>query len=269
MEKITLMLFMLTAFAISSCEDLDEESYDEDTIDNTNTGTGTVTGTGTGTNNNTGTGSGGSTSNSSIFNGSAPTGKYWTRNDGLGTASLSLSGTTAKACTDGKETIGTFNASKPSMTFTIGKDVLEFPLLFQNGNLYLGAPNKYVDVYNAQTQYAPSKTYGCGSGSGSTAKGTIMVWSDVPEYGFKYDFNGIYVSISGVADTSTVYGGHYTSAPACGSTYCFTKDVEPGSYTVTGKVYPLQPISGPKPPTYSVSYTVTVVSGQCTKVLIR
>jgi hypothetical protein len=260
MKKITIILFMLSAFVISSCESTEEESFDEQTEDNN----GDIT--------NTGTGSSGTGSGSSIYNGSSSTGNYWSRNDGMGTASLSLSGTTAKACADGKETIGSFNSSKPSMTFTIGKDVLEFPLLFSSGKLYVGAPGQFVDTHNAQTQYVSDSKYACGSGSGgstTSAKGTIMVWSDVPQYGFKYGFNVINVSISSVADTGTVSGGAYTSEPSCGATYCFTKEVEPGSYTVTGKIYPLQPISGPKPPNYTVTYTVNVVSNKCTKVLMR
>jgi hypothetical protein len=258
MKKITLILFMLSAFVISSCESVeDEPSSDEQTIDNSGNNSNSGTGTGTG---------------SSIYNGSSPTGNYWSRNDGMGTASLSLSGTTAKACTDGKETIGSFNSAKPSMTFTIGKDVFEFPLLFTNGKLYVGAPAQAVDTHNAQTQYISDTKYNCGSSSGGTttsAKGTIMVWSDVPEYGFKYGFNAINVRISSVSDTGTVFGGAYTSEPSCGATYCFTKEVEPGSYTVTGKIYPLQPLSGPKPTNYTVSYTVIVVSNKCTKVVMR
>lgn len=261
MKKITILLFIISIFALNSCEDLgddlsseESEYYNDDDTDNTN---------GTGSN---GTGS-------SIYNGSTPTGKYWSRNDGLGTAYLSLSGSIAKACSGGVETIGTFNSSKPSMTFTIGKDVLEFPLLFSNGELYLGAPAQAVTTHNAQTQYVATTKYACGSGSGGSAtpsKGTLMVWSDVPEYGFKYGFNGINVSISsGTNDFSTVYGGHYTSAPSCGATYCYTKDLEPGTYTVTGKIYPLQPLTGPKPPNYTVNHTVTVVANQCTKVVIR
>lgn len=254
MKKIKLLLFMLLAVAVSSCdigeEDLGKD-FGEDQTDSSTIGTGT---NGTGT-------SGG------IYNGSKPTGNYWSRNDGAGTAYLSLSGSTAKACSGGKETIGTFNSSKPSMTFTIGTDVLEFPLLYINGLLIVGVPNQAVTTNNP-TQYVATSNYPCGAGGTTTSgKGSIMVWSDVPENGFKYGFNYISVTING--SISTVYGGKYTSAPSCGSTLCFTKEVAPGTYVVEGKVYPLKPLSGPTPSTYSVSYTVKVEANLCTKVLIR
>lgn len=175
MKKITLFFLLLLTFSFYSCEDLTEDTSEEETIEN---GTGIETGTGTGTGTGSGTGSGGT----GIYNGSKPTGNYWSRNDGLGTAYLSLSGSTAKACANGTETIGTFNASKPSMTFTIGKDVLEFPLLFQSGKLYVGAPAQAVSTHNAQTQYVSTTKYTCGSSSGGTTtpeKGSVVFWSNL------------------------------------------------------------------------------------------
>ncbi|QBN19911.1 hypothetical protein [Flavobacterium nackdongense] len=265
MKKIKLILFMFLAFAIHSCDNFAEdlEGDQTDIIGTTGTGTGT---TGTGTTG-TGTGTTGTGTSTSIYNGSKPTGNYWSRNDGIGKAYLSLSGATAKACSGGKETIGTFNSSKPSMTFTIGSDVIEFPLLFTNGLLIVGVPNQAVTTNNP-TQYVAASNYSCGGGGSTTSgKGTIMVWSDVPAYGFKYNFNGIYVDIDG--STGTVYGGHYTSAPSCGATYCYTKEVAVGTYVVVGKVYPLKPLSGPTPPTYTVSHTVKVEANLCTKLVIR
>lgn len=178
MKKITLLLFVLLAFLVNSCEELTEDTSDYST--NTETGT-SGTGTGTGT---SGTGTSGTGTGSSIYNGSDPTGIYWSRNDGLGTAYLSLSGSTAKVCSAGKETIGSFNSSKPSMTFTIGKDVLEFPLLFSNGKLYVGAPAQAVYTHNAQTQYVSTSKYTCTSSSGGTTttapeKGSVIFWSNL------------------------------------------------------------------------------------------
>lgn len=262
MKKTALILFMFLALSISSCDIAeDSDSSQTDSYSSTGSGTGTTGSTGT-----TGTSTGTSTS---IYNGSKPTGAFWSRSDGAGTAYLSLSGSTAKACASGKETIGTFNSSKPSMTFTIGKDVIEFPLLFSNGNLYVGAPAQAVTTHNAQTLYTATSNYPCGTSTGgtTTGKGTIMVWSDVPQYGFKYSFNAISVNING--SIGTVYGGAYTAAPSCGATYCFTKEVNVGTYTVTGTIYPLKPLTGATPPTYTVSYTVKVDANTCTRVLIR
>src|SRR5687768_17138979 len=61
-------------------------------------------------------------------------GPYWSRNDGQRTAYLSLSGGTAKACAGGEETLGTFSSSKPSMTFVIQGERIEFPLEFRNSS---------------------------------------------------------------------------------------------------------------------------------------
>ncbi|SHG51001.1 hypothetical protein SAMN05443549_104277 [Flavobacterium fluvii] len=156
MKKNKLILFMFIAFAINSCDNLGEDLGGDQTNSDSTTGTGTV-----------GTGTSGTGTSGSIYNGSKPTGNYWSRNDGAGTAYLSLSGSIAKACSSGKETIGTFNSSKPSMTFTIGKDVLEFPLLFTNGLLIVGVPNQAVTTNNP-TQYVATSNYPCGTG-GTTA----------------------------------------------------------------------------------------------------
>jgi hypothetical protein len=261
MKKTTFMknlfLFILFSFYIYSCS---KEVDNSSSTSNSNKSTSEVTPSG-----------GLSDNNSNIYNGSTQTGMYWQRNDGQGLAYLSLSGSTAKACVGNKETIGTFNSSKPSMTFIIGNDVLEFPLLFTDGVLYVGAPDQAVNTHNAQTLYVKTNTYACNSsssgGTSTTAKGNVLIWSSVKEYGFKYGFNAMNVSVSG--SNGTIYGGHYTSAPSCGSTYCFTKELNPGTYTVTGTIYPLKPLTGPTPPTYTISKTFTVYANQCTAVELK
>ncbi|TRX22880.1 hypothetical protein FNW25_10520 [Flavobacterium franklandianum] len=168
MKKIKLIVFMFLAITVNSCDNMGEDLGDYQT----ESGSGTGAGTGT-----TGTGSSGG-----IYNGSKPTGNYWSRNDGAGIAYLSLSGSTAKACSGGKETIGTFNSSKPSMTFTIGTDVIEFPLLFINGKLIVGVPNQAVTTNNP-TQYVASSNYPCVTGGitgGVRPKGQFKIIINKP-----------------------------------------------------------------------------------------
>lgn len=250
MKKIKLILFMFLALAVSSC-DIGEEEYAGDQTNSDST---------------TGTGTGGTGTSGGIYNGSKPTGNYWSRNDGAGTAYLSLSGSTAKACSSGKETIGTFNSSKPSMTFTIGTDVLEFPLLYTNGLLIVGVPNQAVTTNNP-TQYVATSNYPCGAGGATTAaKGTIMIWTSATT-SYACGFDSLNVEISGTSSASgTIYIGHYTQAPQCGSTYCYTKEVVPGTYYIKGIVYPFKLLNGQYCQYTSAVQTVTVYSNQCTKV---
>lgn len=260
MKKITLLLFMLSAFAVSSCESIDDESAEEQTEE---TNGGTQNGNGTGT------GSGGS--GTSIFNGSTPTGKYWSRNDGQGTASLSLSGSTAKACADGKETVGTFNSSKPSMTFTIGKDVLEFPLLFTNGKLYVGAPSQAVYTHNAQTQYVSNTKYACGSGTGGTAttpeKGNVIFWSNLKNSDKRfYGVVNVTFTEKGAKRQGNIEKFASTS-PGCGVPGTPGWTLDPGTYNWTA-TWQFSNASGTLT-TSSKAGSFTITSKGCTAVEVK
>ncbi|MCE6991460.1 hypothetical protein [Dyadobacter sp. CY323] len=103
-------------------------------------------------------------------------------------------------------------------------------------------------------------------GGVASGKGTIMVWCSLPEYGFPNGHNVINVSISSVGGTGYVSAGQYKSAPACGATYCYTREVTPGEHRVSGKIYFIKPLGGEAPPPYSTSKTVTVYANQCTTV---
>ncbi|MGJ1284872.1 hypothetical protein ACR79P_14640 [Sphingobacterium spiritivorum] len=198
----------------------------------------------------------------------------WLRDNTTNTY-IQFSGNVAKTCINGQVTTGEFSPTDPSMTFVINGEIIKFPLKFNDRKLLVGVPDQSITTHNSQTY---SKTEGfCGTSSvndGTTtsptpnAKGSIMVWTDHKQYGFIYDSNGISVTVAG--KVGTVFGGAYNSPPACGAAYCHTvSQLDPGTYTVVGKIYPIKPISGPTPPTYSTSQTVKVVAGQCTKVLIR
>lgn len=203
---------------------------------------------------------GGTGSNSSKMIGT------WARNDGQNSTYVKIEGTVAITCNNGTATTGTFNASAPSMTYFVDGQTYVFPLAMSGDRLIVKVPSQGT-VNHIDTEYIRSTTWPCGGSS--TSKGTIMVWSNAPSYGFTYNFDVMNVSISSVSGTGTISAGMYTSAPACGSSGCLTKELAPGQYTVTGKIYPLKPISGPTPPTYTTSLTVTVVANQCTKVLLK
>ncbi|MBB5396750.1 hypothetical protein [Mucilaginibacter sp. AK015] len=219
----------------------------------------------------------------------------WARNDGQGNAYLKLSGTTAIACSGGAATTGTYNAGASTMTFVVGGQTIVFPLRMKNGKLIVGVPAQGT-VNNQETEYIKSNIWPCGSGGGGTgtggagtgtgngggtgagngggsgqpAKGSLIVWTNQTEYGWKpQGINVMYVDVVGVSSTNSIFGGHYTSAPSCGAKYCYTVDLAPGRYTVTGKVYFLKGLDGVTPPTYSTSQTVQVMAGQCANVMLR
>ena len=51
-------------------------------------------------------------------------------------------GSNAITCSGGVETVGSFNASEPSMTFVIGEEVIKFPLKINGSALLVGVPNR-------------------------------------------------------------------------------------------------------------------------------
>lgn len=98
-----------------------------------------------------------------------------------------------------------------------------------------------------------------------TPPGQLMLWTNMTSYGFPCGFNALIVEIYGQSlSGNTIYGGYYTSAPACGATYCYTKTLAPGSYTVRGRIYAF----GSCPNYFTNTKTVTVYSNQCTKVVL-
>lgn len=102
--------------------------------------------------------------------------------------------------------------------------------------------------------------------SSTQPQGQLMIWTNMPTNGFPCGFNFLNVEIYGVNLTgNTVYGGYYTTPPACGATYCYTKSLAPGTYTVRGHNYAFGTTCGDytTPPK-----TVTVYSNQCTKVVV-
>ena len=98
------------------------------------------------------------------------------------------------------------------------------------------------------------------------ATGQLMIWTNAPTNGFPCGFNSLNVDIYGVVlNGNTIYGGYYTTAPSCGATYCYTKNLAPGNYTVRGYNYAFGTTCAAY---YTNPKTVTVYSNQCTKVVV-
>ena len=155
--------------------------------------------------------------------GGSTTGTYWQRNDGA-QAWLYFQGSVAKACAGGEETIGTYNASAPSMTYVISGNSLTFPLRYEGDALLVGVPDEGVNT-NTATWYVRSNTYGCGSGGGGGGggggdteplpiRGTIIVRVYPPSGACAKDQPGPYWEggITGwVFDTDDSYSWRYSS----------------------------------------------------------
>lgn len=106
-----------------------------------------------------------SSSNSSGSGSNTSSGNHWRRSDGVNTT-LSFSGSTARACTNNAETIGTYNASEPSMTFAVNGQNIKFPLRFVNSNtLIVRVPSQATNTHEDVT-YTRIDSYSCGSSSG-------------------------------------------------------------------------------------------------------
>ncbi len=104
----------------------------------------------------------------------------------------------------------------------------------------------------------------CESNCSTPVKGKFMAWTSVSEYGLPNGSNVMDMSIMG--QTGYISAGHYTYAPSCNSTYCFTGELYPGTYTISGVIYGITDLYGNTPPTYHVSHTVTIYANQCSTV---
>jgi hypothetical protein len=179
-----------------------------------------------------------------------------------GTTKISLSGSSAKICSGTTEYYGTFNASAPSMSFTINGVSYSYQLKLQSSSeLLVGLPNEPFDASTA-VSFSSTSSYSCsttgggtggggtggGSGGGSgggTTTGKVVFWSSYMDCG------NITVSINGELRTIT---STYNSTPSCGAAGTATYTLAPGTYNYSYSA----------PCKTNVYYgTVTVTSGGC------
>lgn len=154
-------------------------------------------------------------------------------------------GSNAITCSGGVETVGSFNASEPSMTFVIGEEVIKFPLKINGSTLLVGVPDQVVDTHTAQIYYK-SDVFPCDGGGGS-GNGNIIFWinSDM-------GCGNINVTLQGQGSSSI--SNFYASSPNCGASGCANFTVAPGTYNFTANCGD-----------YSWDGSVTVSEDQCYK----
>ncbi|MDR6969472.1 hypothetical protein J2X31_003503 [Flavobacterium arsenatis] len=156
-------------------------------------------------------------------------------------------GSNAITCSGGVETVGSFNASEPSMTFVIGQEVIKFPLKINGNALLVGVPNQAVETHNAQIYYR-SNVFPCdGSGGGGSGEGNIMFW-----IGSDLGCGNISVTLQGQGSGSIT--SYYGSSPNCGASGCANFTVAPGTYSYTASCG-----------NYTWNGTITVPANQCYK----
>jgi hypothetical protein len=231
-------------------------------------GSGTGSGSGNGSGSGSGGGSGSGSSSIPGYGGSISA-SGWKRNDGLGGTLVYLSGSVAKTCANGVETIGTFSNSKPySMTFVIQGNSIKFPLDFSTdgSKMIVGVPDQALATHNA-SEYIKS-AYSCGgsgggSGGGTQQKGEAMFWTKLNSTGYSYN---VTVKNGSYNFTSYITARH-NSEPACGASGATTQQLNPGTYTyeVKGKRWQA---SG-TPIDYTWGGSITVSSNNCTKVELK
>lgn len=154
-------------------------------------------------------------------------------------------GSNAITCSGGVETVGSFNASEPSMTFVIGEEVIKFPLKINGSALLVGVPNQAIETHNAQIYYR-SDAFPCDGGGGS-GEGNIIFWisSDM-------GCGNINVTLQGQGSGSI--SSYYSSSPNCGASGCANFTVAPGTYSFTASCGD-----------YSWDGSITVSEDQCYK----
>jgi hypothetical protein len=119
---------------------------------------------------------------------------------------------------------------------------------------------------------------GCTVGGAPSAptKGQVVVWTDEPlgwkPLNWKGSGDATYTVMSiGITSShdGTIPAGKYTSAPGCGAKFAVTKTLDPGSYSVRGKVYFINDVYGNSYAPYTTSASFKVTAGTCTQVVLR
>ncbi|MEQ1732868.1 MAG: hypothetical protein ABL940_04300 [Bacteroidia bacterium] len=105
-------------------------------------------------------GSGSSSSSSSSSSGATKYDGIWKRNDGVASY-LKLGGTSAKVCSGGSVTNGTFNSSAPSATFTVSGQTHVFTFSISNGLLYMDVPPTSTNPNHVVTEYIKTTAWPC------------------------------------------------------------------------------------------------------------
>lgn len=101
-----------------------------------------------------GSGSSSSVSGSSQYDG------IWKRNDGVASY-LKLGGTSAKVCSGGSVTDGTYNSSVPSATFTVSGQTHVFTFSIRNGLLIMDVPPTSTNPNHVETEYVKTTAWPC------------------------------------------------------------------------------------------------------------
>ena len=183
----------------------------------------------------------------------------WVRGDGQDSY-LKFGTGTVSNCSNGNLTVGTFNASEPSMTYVVQGEVIKFPLKFNSNNsLLVGVPDQAVDTNTAMIYYR-SEDFPCdggggggsgggtggGTGGGSTT-GKVLFWTSSD-----LGCGVINVSING---SSGSIAGYYSSgSPECGASYGANFTLTAGTYNFTASCS-----------SYNWSGTVSVTANGCSR----
>lgn len=155
----------------------------------------------------------------------------WERNDGQASTYLKLEGAVATTCNSGTETIGTFNSSVPSATFTVSGVTYVFPLIMQSENvLIVQVPDQSNNANHVDTEYIRSDLWPCsggGGGGGSSNCFVGAVWK-------KSDCNGAIYNIQ-FSSNNTGYMTYTGCSPynILSSRYEFNWTESGGSITYT------------------------------------
>jgi hypothetical protein len=102
----------------------------------------------------------GSKSSSSSSSGASKYEGIWKRNDGVASY-LKLAGTSAKVCSGGSVTNGTFDSSVPSATFTVSGQTHVFTFSITNGLLYMDVPATSTNPNHVVTEYVKTTAGPC------------------------------------------------------------------------------------------------------------
>ena len=180
----------------------------------------------------------------------------WVRGDGV-LAYLKFGTGTVTSCSNGKITTGTFNASEPSMTYTVQGDVIKFPLRFNTNNtLLVGVPDQAVNTNNA-TLYYRSDQFPCtgggggsgggGGGGGGATTGKVLFWTSS-------DLGCGIINVSVSGQSKGIAGFYASGTPDCGASYGANFTLPLGTFNFTASCSK-----------YTWNGTVTITPDGCAK----
>lgn len=181
----------------------------------------------------------------------------WARNDGQASTYLKIEGSAATTCNNGKATNGSFNASTPSVIFTVAGVTHTFKIIMSGSKLILRVPATSTNPNHVDTEYIRSNNWPCGGSGGDGSGGTTTGGTGNVIFYTQTDHGcgPITVKISNQVGSISSY---YSATPNCGDTGGANFTLPAGNYNYTAECSK-----------YTWGSSITITAGGCFKMKLN